>query len=133
MIKVYVRHSKEMPIAGQPSKVIIECDRHPENAIVWGTKEQAEPPICEECAHANLMRSHGGMAVVFSLTTHPADGNEWHGTHDVPGCRHDRRSVTGTFPGGLSFMHSARRVANAVADRALLRLNDDRSALSSVL
>ena len=42
MIKVYVRHSKEMPIAGQPSKVMIECDRHRENAIVWGTKEQAE-------------------------------------------------------------------------------------------
>ena len=42
MIKVYVRHGKEMPIPGQPSKVIIECDRHPDNAIVWGTKEQAE-------------------------------------------------------------------------------------------
>ena len=42
MIKMYVRNSKERPIPGQPSKVIIECDRHPENAIVWGTKEQAE-------------------------------------------------------------------------------------------
>ena len=68
------------------------------------------------------------MAVVFTLTTHPADGNEWPGTHDVPGCRHDRTSVTGTFPGGLSFMHSARRVASVVADRALLRLNDNRIA-----
>ena len=42
MIKVYVRNSKEMPIPGQPSKVIIECDRHPGNALVWGTREQAD-------------------------------------------------------------------------------------------
>ena len=42
MTKVYVRNSKEMPIPEQPSKVVIECDRHRENAIVWATEEQAE-------------------------------------------------------------------------------------------
>jgi hypothetical protein len=41
MVKVYVRNSREIPIPGQPSKVVVECDRHRENAIVWDTKEQA--------------------------------------------------------------------------------------------
>jgi len=41
-MKVYIRNSKEMLILGQPSKITIECDRHPANAIVWVTREQAE-------------------------------------------------------------------------------------------
>jgi len=42
VIKGYVRNSRERPILGSPSKVVIEWEPHPEAAMVWGTKEQAE-------------------------------------------------------------------------------------------
>ena len=42
MIKAYVRNSRERPVPGHPSKVIIEWDPQPENAMAWVTKEQAE-------------------------------------------------------------------------------------------
>lgn len=42
MIKSDVRNAREQLIPGQQRKVIVECDPHRENAMVWGTKEQAE-------------------------------------------------------------------------------------------
>ena len=42
VIKSYVRNAREMHKPGQQSKVIIECDPYPENAMVWNTKEEAE-------------------------------------------------------------------------------------------
>ena len=42
MIKSYVRNAREMLKSGQESKVIIECDPWPENAMVWSTREEAE-------------------------------------------------------------------------------------------
>jgi len=54
MIKSYVRNARERLIPGQQSKVIIECDPYPENAMVWGTKEQAEH-ACRTFASLDLL------------------------------------------------------------------------------
>jgi len=53
VIKGYVRNSKERSLPGQLSKVVIECDPHPENAMVWSTREEAKQ-ACQVFASLDL-------------------------------------------------------------------------------